>query len=50
MDAKYPHAVPLRFIVPLEKLASGQYNCQVTVLDTTTQKAAFWQAQVMLVP
>ena len=28
----------------------GRYNCQVTVVDPTTQKAAFWQAPVMLVP
>ena len=28
----------------------GEYNCQVTVLDPTGQKAAFWQAPVMLIP
>ena len=43
-------AVPLRFSIPLSKLPPGEYNCQVTVLDPTGQKAAFWQAQVMLVP
>ena len=32
------------------KLPAGEYNCQVTVLDPTGQKAAFWQAPVMLVP
>jgi len=42
--------VPLRFSVPLDKLPAGRYNCQVTVLDPTSQKAAFWQAPVMLVP
>ncbi|HEV2688465.1 MAG TPA: VWA domain-containing protein, partial [Bryobacteraceae bacterium] len=42
--------MPLRFSVPLEKLPPGRYNCQVTVLDPTGQKAAFWQAPVMLVP
>ena len=42
--------VPLRFSLSLDKLPPGKYNCQVTVLDPTGQKAAFWQAPVMLVP
>jgi VWFA-related protein len=42
--------LPVRFDLPLSALASGQYNCQVTVLDASTHKAAFWQAPVMLVP
>ncbi len=43
-------AVPLRFSLPLAKLAAGAYTCQVTVLDPAGQKAAFWQAPIMLVP
>ena len=43
-------AVPLRFEVSLAKFPVGEYNCQVTVLDPTSQKAAFWSAPVMLVP
>ncbi|HVO97033.1 MAG TPA: VWA domain-containing protein [Bryobacteraceae bacterium] len=42
--------VPLKFSLSLAKLLPGEYNCQVTVLDPTTQKAAFWQAPVMLIP
>src|SRR5450432_2946069 len=42
--------VPLKFILSLGKLQPGRYNCQVTVLDPTGNKAAFWQAPVMLVP
>jgi hypothetical protein len=49
LDAK-SKALPLRFSVSLEKLPPGQYDCQVTVLDTTAQKAAFWQAPIVLVP
>jgi VWFA-related protein len=49
LDAK-SKAVPLRFVLPLEKLPPGSYDCQVTVLDPSGQKAAFWQAPVMLVP
>jgi hypothetical protein len=28
----------------------GRYECQVTVVDPETQKAAFWRASVVLVP
>ena len=42
--------VPLKFSLSLNKLPTGKYNCQVTVVDPTTQKANFWQAPVMLVP
>ena len=42
--------VPLKFDLSLSQLAPGEYNCQVTVLDPTGQKAAFWQAPVMLIP
>jgi hypothetical protein len=49
LDAK-SKALPLKFSLSLQKLPAGEYNCQVTVLDPTGQKAAFWQAPVMLVP
>lgn len=41
--------IPLKFRFSLEKLPPGEYNCQVTVLNPSGQKAAFWQAPVMLV-
>jgi VWFA-related protein len=41
---------PLKFSLSLAKLPPGEYNCQVTILDPSTQKAAFWQAPVMLIP
>jgi len=43
-------ALPLKFSLSLSKLLPGEYTCQVTVLDPTSQKAAFWQAPVMLIP
>jgi hypothetical protein len=49
MDPK-SKAVPLRFSLGLGKLQPGKYDCQVTVLDPAANKAAFWQAPVMLVP
>jgi VWFA-related protein len=41
---------PLKFSIGLGKLPPGRYNCQVTVLDPKSRKAAFWQAPVMVVP
>jgi hypothetical protein len=41
---------PLNFTIDLNKLPPGKYDCQVTVLDPTGGKGAFWQAPIMLVP
>jgi hypothetical protein len=49
LDAR-SKAVPIRLAVPLEALAPGQYECQVTVLDPVGQKAAFWRAPIVIVP
>src|ERR1700693_4148347 len=40
----------LKFSLSLSKLPPGEYYCQVTRLDPTGQRAAFWQAPVMLIP
>ena len=49
MDNKLK-TVPLRFSLSLGKLPPGKYDCQVSVIDPGSQKAAFWQTPVMLVP
>jgi VWFA-related protein len=49
MDAK-SKAIPLKLAVPLHDLDEGEYVCQITVLDPTGKKAAFWQAPVKIVP
>ena len=49
LDAK-TKAVPLRFSLSVADLPPGPYDCQVTVLDPTGQKAAFWQAPIVLIP
>jgi hypothetical protein len=41
---------PIQFSLALGDLAPGKYDCQVTILEPTGQKAAFWQAPIMLVP
>jgi hypothetical protein len=43
-------AVPVSFTVPLEKLAPGRYDCQITVLDPGGQKVAFWRAPIVIIP
>jgi VWFA-related protein len=43
-------AVPLRFTLPLANVEPGRYDCQVTVLDPTAGKAAFWRAPLAVVP
>ncbi|HTZ58475.1 MAG TPA: VWA domain-containing protein [Acidobacteriaceae bacterium] len=41
--------MPFTFAIPLEHLAPGEYDCQISVLDPTGKKAAFWQAPVKVV-
>jgi VWFA-related protein len=41
--------MPLRFDLSLDQIPPGEYNCQVTVLDPMEQKAAFWQAPIVIV-
>ncbi len=42
--------IPIEFDIPLDKLAPGRYDCQVSVVDPAGQKVAFWRAPVVLVP
>jgi VWFA-related protein len=42
-------SLPLKFSVPLSKLTPGRYTCQVSVLDPTNQKFAFWRGQMVIV-
>ena len=49
LDAK-SHMLPIKLSFPLSKLKPGEYECQVTVLDPTAHKAAFWAAPVMVIP
>ena len=42
--------VPLNFSVGLGKLAPGEYDCQVTVLDPGGNKGTFWSAPIAVSP
>jgi VWFA-related protein len=42
--------MPLQFSIALNHLPPGVYECQINVLNPSGQKAAFWQAPVVLVP
>jgi hypothetical protein len=41
---------PLSFQVSLNNLTPGEYQCQVTVLNPSGNRVAFWVAPIMLVP
>jgi len=41
-------ALPVRFSLPLSKLQPGRYTCQVSVLNPTARKFAFWRAPMVL--
>ena len=49
MDTK-SKAIPIRFSVPLASIEPGRYECQVTVIDPETGKAAFWRMPLAVVP
>jgi VWFA-related protein len=42
--------MPIEFNIPLDALAPGKYDCQVSILDATGQKTAFWRAPIAVVP
>jgi hypothetical protein len=42
--------MPFNFSVDLDRLAAGNYDCQITILDPTTEKATFWRAPILIVP
>ncbi|MGB6687164.1 MAG: VWA domain-containing protein [Terracidiphilus sp.] len=39
----------LGFSFGVDRLAPGEYDCQVSVIDPVTQKASFWRAPIKLV-
>jgi hypothetical protein len=52
MDGLDPRskAVPIRLSIPMDGLAPGRYDCQVSVLEPNGRKVAFWQAPIAVVP
>jgi hypothetical protein len=42
--------IPLDFTIGLDQVPPGKYDCQVTVVDPTGVKGAFWQGPLMVVP
>jgi VWFA-related protein len=49
MDPK-SKAVPIKLTIPLKSLEDGEYVFQITVLDSTNQKIAFWQSSIRIDP
>ncbi len=44
------NTMPIKLNFNLDSLATGEYQVQLTVLNPGAEKAAFWQAPVMVVP
>jgi hypothetical protein len=42
-------ALPIRLGVPAGQLQPGHYDCQVTVLDPSANRAAFWRAGIVVI-
>ena len=42
--------LPIRLMVDLQQLSPGAYECQVTVLDLSSRKTAFWRTSVAVMP
>jgi VWFA-related protein len=42
--------VPISFTIGLNEFPVGEYDCQVTVLDTTETKGTFWRVPIMVGP
>jgi len=41
--------LPVQVRVPLTNVPPGAYDCQITVLDSATQKSALWRSQITVV-
>lgn len=44
------NTMPIKLSIPVDRLSTGEYRLQVTVLNPEAQAAAFWHTSVMLVP
>ena len=49
LDAR-SKAVPIRITLPLNGVAPGRYECQVSVLNPNGQKVAFWRVPIAVIP
>ena len=41
---------PFSFSIPLQNVAAGSYQCQISVVDPLTSKSTFWRAPIVLLP
>ncbi len=42
--------MPFSFTFSLDRLTPGSYDCQITILDPSTNKTSFWRAPILIVP
>ena len=48
--ARTSRAIPVRLSIPLQAMSPGRYDWQVSVIEPTGRKAAFWQTSIAIVP
>jgi hypothetical protein len=48
--ARTSRAIPVRLNIPLQDVRPGRYDWQVSVIEPTGRKAAFWQTPIAIVP
>ena len=41
---------PISFNIKLDGISPGRYDCQVSILDPTEEKVAFWTSSIVVVP
>lgn len=44
------NTIPLSFVIDLDRVPVGEYDCQISVLNPMGRKAAFWRASIRIVP
>jgi VWFA-related protein len=42
--------MPFNFSFSIDRLAPGEYDCQITILDPASEKTSFWRAPILIVP
>ena len=42
--------MPFSFSFAIDRLAPGEYDCQITILDPASEKTSFWRAPILIVP
>jgi hypothetical protein len=42
--------MPFSFSFGIDRVAPGEHDCQITILDPASEKTSFWRAPILIVP